>query len=430
MLQDQPRRATRIQICLNSVGFVHVGGVPEPGQIVMLRHLILAAATAGMATGGAIEADNPFASLPTTAATVARLSRSAEFGEPGADTALAQWLEGHPLASKEEKRIGWARLCKDYEVMTLYRRAATACAAAAANGGDSTSGIPAALIGAPPVQAKGSARVPLVWNALGSQDTNVEVNGVVLPWLVDTGAEISVVTRTNAQRMGVRLAKGDFEVSSTTAAVHGEVGMIARMHIGPATVRNVPVLVLPDAQLSIGGANAIQGILGLQVLRSFHRVAWLDNGATLALGQTAPEVTDRRYRLYWNDAGLGAPLATAVGVMGAHVDTGSNTTFLWAPGLALLTSSERSTTVKKSAKLGGAGGVVAVQEERFPSLTFDFAGLKAPLMNVSLSTSKGTGAARIGMDLIGACETLVFDFDHMTLRATPGDMSPKDHSTL
>ena len=386
--------------------------------------LVLALAFAGAAVSAE---ENPFAALPPNAAPLEQLVRGAAFGEPGADAALQRWLTGHPQASDEEKRRGWRQLCKDYSVSTLYRQAAPACAAEKANGGDGGSGIPAALLDAAPVRAAGSARVRLVWNPIGSQDTDVTVNGVTLPWLVDTGAEISVVAQSEAERIGVRPVKGVFEVGTTTAPVNGQIGMIDRLQIGSATVENVPVLVLPDAQLTIGGLTKIRAILGLQVLRAFHRVAWLEDAHTLALGDAAPPLKDRRYRLYWHGSGLGLSLTTKPATMGALLDTGSNETFLWAAGLALLTPEERSQAVKKRSQIGGAGGVVTVEQDRFPRLTFGVAGAPVSLTDVELAADKADGAGRVGMNVVARFETMTLDFDHMAMAATPSRAPPVAH---
>jgi predicted aspartyl protease len=393
----------------------------------MISRQIVVFLAAVAAVGEARAVENPYAQLPSSATPFERFMRDAALGEPGAEAALSRWLKTHPDAEKAEKQQGWARLCKIYGLRTLYKLAAPACAAAKANGGDDDSGIAASLIHLPPVRAKGSARVPLVWNSLGSQNATVTVNTIALPWLVDTGAEISVVSKSNAEKIGVRPAKGSFEVGSTTASVNGQIGVIGRMRIGDATVENVPVLVLPDAQLSVGGGAMIQAILGIQVLQAFHRVAWLNDGTVLALGETAPKVKDQSYRLSWREGGLGIPLATKVAVMGAHLDTGSNSTFLWTAGESLLTADERAQAVKKTAHVGGAGGVISEEEEHYPALTFDIAGAQIRLTDVAVSPAKADGAGRVGMDVVGRLETMVLDFDHMALTATASRQPPRTH---
>jgi clan AA aspartic protease (TIGR02281 family) len=377
--------------------------------------LVVALSFAGAASAG----EDPFAPLPANAAPLEQLIRRAAFGEAGADAALERWLMDHPQASTEEKRRGWRQLCKDDSVRTFYPQAALSCAAEKANGGDGGSGIPAALVDVPPIRAVGSARVRLVWNRIGSQDTDVTVKGLTLPWLVDTGAEISVVAQSEAERMGVRPVKGRFEVGTTTASVNGQIGMIDRLRIGGATVENVPVLVLPDAQLTIGGMTKIRAILGLQVLRAFHRVAWLRDAYVLALGEAAPPVKDSRYRLYWHGSGLGLSLTTQTATMGALLDTGSNDTFLWAPGVGLLTPEERASAAKKKSQVGGAGGVVTVEQDRFPRLTFEVAGVPVRLTDVELAGDKADGAGRVGMDVVSRFETMTLDFDRMAIAATP-----------
>src|SRR6185369_12654341 len=145
---------------------------------------------------------------------------------------------------------------------------------------------------------------------------------------MDTGAEISVLPRSNADRLGVHYLPGRTRVGTTTADVNARVGIIPVLRIGAAEVENVPVLVLPDARLTIGGlpggqARMIPGILGLPVFVAFRRMAWTGHGARLVLGGDGPMPGGPGAPVYWHDDGLGFPVATARGVMGAHFDSGA-----------------------------------------------------------------------------------------------------------
>src|SRR5262249_4814864 len=150
--------------------------------------------------------------------------------------------------------------------------------------GDDDQGMAEALADQPPIRAIGAARVPLSWNAFGSQSVDVTANGVTSSWFADTGAEITVVTASLAERMGIHPIAERIRVGTTTSDVFGKVGLIGRLKIGSALVENVPVLILPDAQLKVGNVHQIDGILGLQVFVAFGRMAWVDAGRTLALG--------------------------------------------------------------------------------------------------------------------------------------------------
>jgi clan AA aspartic protease (TIGR02281 family) len=374
--------------------------------------MALAAAAAPM------ESD-PYASPPQ--GDVAAIIRSAQFGEPGADSALMAWLRAHPSAPRSDKMRLAHRLCHDLLFRNADAPAAEACAAAVDLGADDAraAAASAALRGDPRIRASGAARIPLTPNGVGSRDASVTVNGVRAPWVVDTGAEISVVSNSLAQRIGLRPRPGQVTVHSTTGIATGGLAVIDRLVIGDAAVENVPVLVLPDAQLKIGDRPQIQAILGLPVLVAFGRAAWLDAGATLALGEAAPSPPPDSPSLYWNEEGIGIPVSTARGVRGAHLDTGANETTLRAPAHALLTPAIEASAAWRAGKVGGAGGVVNTNDKVYPTLSLTVAGVPMTLNNVSLNEAESEGVARLGQDVVARLSLLNLDFETMRVAVRP-----------
>jgi clan AA aspartic protease (TIGR02281 family) len=370
------------------------------------------------ASAGPVESD-PFAAPPR--GEVSTLIRSAQFGEAGADSAIEAWLKQHPAASRSDRMRLEHRLCSDLRMRNANAAAAVECADAVELGSDDAQAAAnsATLRDVPPIAAIGAARVALTPNRLGSRDTTVIVNGVGAPWLVDTGAQITVVSSSLARRIGLNLLHGPVTVHSTTGFAKGNLAVIDRLHIGAAEVENVPVLVLPDAQLKIADLPQIQAILGLPVLVAFGRVAWLDAGATLALGDDAPSPPPGSPRLYWHEEGIGVPVSTALGVRGAHLDTGANDTYLRAPAHALLTPAIEATAAWRRGKVGGAGGVMDTNEKVYPQISLDVAGVPMVFRNISLSEADNEGVARLGDDMLERLSSLTLDFETMRIAVRP-----------
>lgn len=362
---------------------------------------------------------DPFAAPPK--GPVQTMLRASQFGEPGADAAIERWLAAHPGAAKEDRAQLWHRLCGDYGVRGWYAadlKACTAEAAVAPKGEDADDIAMARTLHAlPPVRAIGSAKVPLVPNKLGSRSVTIEVNGFASPWFVDSGAEVSVVSQSVADRIKVRMLPGKVQVGTTTAPVGGRMGVVDVLHIGGATVENLPVLVLPDAQLTIAGLPTIPAILGLPALVAFHRVAWLDGASELALGNAAPAPPAGSPRLYWHEEGVGVPISTARGTRGAHLDTGANASYLRAPGHALLSRAEERSARVHDRRIGGAGGVVQARQKVLPVLRLRIAGAPVVLRDVSIVEPDHQGAARIGDDVVAQLDELTLDFDTMRVAA-------------
>jgi clan AA aspartic protease (TIGR02281 family) len=362
------------------------------------------------------EAD-PFAAPPQ--GEVASLIRSAQFGEAGADAAIAAWLRQHPAASRSDQARLEHRLCGDLRARNANAAAAGACAAAAALGADDRQAAAdaVALREVPPISASGGARVPLTPNGLGSGDASVSVNGVAAPWLVDTGAQITVVSASLARRIGLQPLHDPVTVHSATGFARGDLALIDQLSLGGARVDDVPVLILPDDQLTIADRPPIQAILGLPVLVAFGRVAWLDGGATLALGEAAPAPAPDAARLYWHEEGVGLPVSTERGTRGAALDTGANVTYLRAPAHALLSAATEASGAYRRAQVGGAGGVMQTNEKTYPQVTLDVAGVPMALAEVSLNEGEREGAARLGDDIPRRLAMLSLDFDAMRVTA-------------
>ncbi|HET9813653.1 MAG TPA: retropepsin-like aspartic protease [Sphingomicrobium sp.] len=349
--------------------------------------------------------------------------QAAAFGEPGADRALQDWLAAHPDLPADRRLQASEQLCGDYGVLTWHRLRAAVCAEAArlekaagkGEKGDDDAAMAAAFADQPPLRAIGSAKVPLTWNSFGSQSADVTVGGVTASWFMDTGAEISVVREGLAKQMHVRPVGQSIRVGTTTADVFGHVGLIDRLRIGSATVENVPVLVLPDAQLKIGNVHQIDGILGLQVFAAFGRIAWIDGGSALALGEAAPKARPTAPRIYWHEEGLGVPVRTPRGLLGAFLDTGANATDWREPGLALLDPRRVASAKEVVMHVGGAGGVVEVKQRELNSVGLEFGPVPIRLNEVAIAATDKPGAAKVGMDAVSQLGVLILDFEQMRI---------------
>ncbi|HEX7694916.1 MAG TPA: retropepsin-like aspartic protease, partial [Sphingomonas sp.] len=178
----------------------------------------------------ALPQPDPYAP-PPPAGSAERLAYDAERGGAGADAAIEAWLTAHPDAPAATRATLFHRLCNDYGVLVGGEKRVSACAEAnklAPDGEDaSDEKIAEAFRAVAPISARGGATVPTIANPLGSKSADVTVNGVTLPWFMDTGAEISVVTESTAAKLGVRVLPGSSDVgTSTSNRVTGKLGVI------------------------------------------------------------------------------------------------------------------------------------------------------------------------------------------------------------
>lgn len=370
----------------------------------------------------ALPQPDPYAP-PPPAGTPERLAYDAQFGGAAEDAAIEAWLKAHPDAPAPARAMLLHRLCNDYGVTMGGEKRVIACAASnklAPDGEDaSDEKIAEAFRAAPPIRAFGGATVPTIANPLGSKSADITVNGITLPWFIDTGAEISVVTESTAAKLGVRVLPGSSDVgTSTSNRVTGKMGMIDKAVIGGATVENLPVLILPDAMLQLGKDYTIPAIFGLPAFAALGRVAWLDGGAKLALGKDAPIPKGKTVRVYWHEDGLGIPIATPLGTAGAQFDSGADSTDLRKPGLKLLTRDQIASAEERNATVGGAGGFVTTKVRVLPRLDYTIDGVPLTARKLNIDDNE-TGAGRVGSDMIVQLKLLTIDFRTMTLQAVP-----------
>ena len=122
-----------------------------------------------------------------------------------------------------------------------------------------------------------SASVTLSADARGQFVTSGAVNGRPVRFLVDTGANLTTLTRADATRIGLDYSAGKPATAQTpNGIVHGWRVSLSSVRIGDVTVRDVDAMVIDNDSLPLG-------LLGMSFLGRFdlHR-----QGSTLVLRRT------------------------------------------------------------------------------------------------------------------------------------------------
>ena len=318
---------------------------------------------------------------------------------------------------------GWSFLCGFEYHSAQYAKAVPDCEKAIAlnaDGGDAnTLAIAKLVAGEPAPRAYGTARLPVTSGAL----VLVKAGGYDGTAIADTGAQISVMMQSVAKAAHVKILGASRDIGSPTGAVSGRIGLIPEVHLGEAVVTNVPVLVLPDAQLTISDGKksiSLPFILSLYALADFGRIAWLDHDKWFALGSAAPASFPDAVPMIWHPTGIAIPLEGPGGRRAAQFDSGSDGTYLYENGVSLLSDAERATIVSAERKIGAAGGVVKEKVRRIPQASLTIAGQPLVLKNLDIAKEPGTGeAARLGGDVLQVYSAVVFDFGAMTFSVSP-----------
>jgi hypothetical protein len=134
---------------------------------------------------------------------------------------------------------------------------------------------------------------------LGSIAADLTIHNITAPWILDTGANFSVVSETFAHQLGLTLSTGTAHTQGATGAENPlHIAILDTLPLGSATVHNVVLLVLPDANLTIHTSRkksyVIPAILGYPVFQALGIIRFTHDhhfqaGPTLPLtGDSSP----------------------------------------------------------------------------------------------------------------------------------------------
>lgn len=284
-------------------------------------------------------------------------------------------------------------------------------------------GVARLLRGAPPqrISWNGPTRLKTERNVLGSVVTELTVNGIREKWLLDTGANLSVVSRSFARQLGIKLLPGFGQTMSGITGIENplQVALLPTLQMGGATLHNVVVLVLDDSNLRIGTgeqAYQINAIVGYPVFQAlgavrFQRDGWFDAGngirddaasTRMYMEQLMP-VIDCRVQ------GKELPFS---------FDTGASGTILSIRYFERFRG-EIGSWKKGQNKSFGAGGVVRRTIYIQPTLDLTVGDRSPTLNRVPIFRNKmGSGIdelyGNLGQDMVSGFDSFTLDFSKMT----------------
>ncbi|MGC1687518.1 MAG: aspartyl protease family protein [Candidatus Acidiferrales bacterium] len=285
------------------------------------------------------------------------------------------------------------------------------------------SGLAHLLRDAPPqtITWDGPTRLKTERNPLGSINTELTVNGVREEWLLDTGANLSVATRSFANRLRLKLLPG---VGQTTSGVTGienplQLALLPALQMGGATLHNVVIMVMDDASLKVGlgkESYQINGIIGYPVYSALGTVTFLQNGEFVAGDKT--QSSRAGARMYMEQL---TPVIECV-VQGRNLpftlDTGASATNLSVRYYDRFRAGSASWK-KAQSKSFGAGGVIKRKVYLQPELSLGIGDKTATLQRVIIFPSTmGAGIdnlyGNLGQDVWAKFDSFTLNFSTMT----------------
>ena len=286
------------------------------------------------------------------------------------------------------------------------------------------SGLAHILREAPPqtITWDGPTRLKTERNPLGSINTELTVNGVQEQWLLDTGANLSVATRSFANRLGLKFLPG---VAQTTSGITGienpiQVALLPTLQMGRATLHNVVIMVMDDANLKVGlggkESYQINGIIGYPVYQAIGTITFLQSGEFVAGDKTRSAQAGAR--MYMEQLTPVIVCAVQGKNLPFTLDTGASETDLSVRYYDRFRN-DSARWKKVKTKSFGAGGIVKRKAYLQPELSLGIGNKTATLQKVFIFPAKmGAGIdnlyGNLGQDVWAKFDSFTLDFSTMT----------------
>lgn len=254
---------------------------------------------------------------------------------------------------------------------------------------------------------------------VGLPRAQATINGHRQDAVLDTGANLSVVSATMAAQLGLRDLGQARVGSSSRTSVATRVAIADRVVLGGFALENVVFLVLDDAQLEmpVPGGYRIDAIIGLPVFRAIGRVRFgkdgaLDLGGGQAVAPAAGNLSLVGSDLYVDASvdGIAVPL---------HLDSGGSASSLSAR-FAAANPDIVAGLPQSRQRLAGAGGATERDVAQWPDVEVSVGGGRhvLPELAVTLRDSADVRVRNqgvLGGDVLNAFDSWTLDFRAMRL---------------
>ncbi len=287
-----------------------------------------------------------------------------------------------------------------------------------------------ALFGEAPAQTVASGSPAMIHgnrDKLGLVQLPIIAGGYTGSWVLDTGANVTVIRRSVADRIGVQLStSGASAQGSSGKSVDVRAGIIPELKIGTLVLRNVPTLIVDDADLNFPSVGyEIDGSLGLPALMAMGTMTLYADGSVV-FGSTVEAKTTRgtTHTLFMERS---TPLVAADLGYGQQLfvlDTGAQGTILSSLFFAQAKGNVQ-TGEAVTLDLAAAGGVGSMAAFGSQHLVANFSGACVPLTQAHVLTTE-SGAEDdfygvIGQDALRQVASVTLDFQNMQFVVRGGE---------
>lgn len=246
----------------------------------------------------------------------------------------------------------------------------------------------------------------------------VEANGRRILLGLDTGANISLLAKSVAERLGVKMLSQSITLGSITSIeVRTALGFLDTMRLGGVTVHNAIFMVLDDEALTFPDGSKVEGVIGFPVISGLRRVSF-DGDGTVSVSRASQR--PGRSNLCLGGKYILFQCEYESKRLTFLLDTGAERSVLYVPFLREFEDEVKARYVLRDEKLTGVGGTEVVPSYIVKDFAVSFSGRGVRLPEIRLLTKALTGNGtfyhgNIGQDLIKRFRRMTIDFDSMRI---------------
>jgi predicted aspartyl protease len=246
--------------------------------------------------------------------------------------------------------------------------------------------------------------------------TPCKSNGVDEDFIFDTGANLSIISESQAQKMGLTIFKQNVSVgSSTQTNVQSTLAVADSLYVGDILFENVAFIVMPDEQLSFTQRNyQIKGIIGFPIIHQLAEVHLNKDGSI-----TVPNEPKKSnlHNMVFEGLNPVVQLVSYKDTLLFTFDTGAGNS-----ELSFKYFNEHKKDVESKGEFqtnhrGGAGGIVAVKEYMLTNFPIKIVNKTTTLSKIPVTLEEyGFNKyfdGNLGQDVFIKFNCLIINFDNM-----------------
>jgi predicted aspartyl protease len=249
----------------------------------------------------------------------------------------------------------------------------------------------------------------------------VRANGLAGEYLLDSGANVSTISESEARRLGMKVESVDGSMSLTGGAggsFNYRLATLDRLEIGDATMRNVAFIVVSDNQQPFVELPEKQrAILGIPVLLGLRTMRLRPGGELLEIGFASQPLQYDKANLCFDGPTPVLLASFQNNAIRFLFDTGAAHTYLWPNFGTSYPDYVASHGHKGTWEMRGVDGSRQLDSIMLDEISVNVGGRTLLLRSARVISEPKDSPLQglVGMDALGLAKGLIFDWSAMRL---------------